>query len=271
MTRAPSPPLTACSPPENVPYGNTPWRPPLGACRPPAPVLGGGGCYFHFIGKDTEAPRGGVTGPRSRRDRVRIQSHVPTISPWSRLVLGRPARLDLPAQPGSREANGAEGRGGLEMPGGSAPRGVSQGRRPGLTPAVTGHRCGGDCGRQLLCSWPHFKNSQDFKHGLPRKTNSPASPPAQAAAGKISLAVPPPTGALARCLPGSPLGCPRTSRRGLRGGSPWSLPRGLCGHRGAPVPGSAEARVRIPALPLPGCVALGERKPISAATSSWGK
>lgn len=64
---------------------------------------------------------------------------------------------------------------GLEMPAGPAPRGVSQGRRPGLTPVVAGHRCGGDCGRQLLCSWPRFKNSQDFKHGLPRKTNSPAS------------------------------------------------------------------------------------------------
>lgn len=45
-------------------------------------------------------------------------------------------------------------------------------------------------GGGLLCSWPHFKNSQDFKHGLPRKTNIPASirPRTPAVVSKISLA-----------------------------------------------------------------------------------
>lgn len=38
---------------------------------------------------------------------------------------------------------------------------------------------------------PCFKNSQDFKHGLPRKTNSPVSvcPHMPAAVGKFSLVV----------------------------------------------------------------------------------
>lgn len=70
-----------------------------------------------------------------------------------------------------------------------------------------------------------------------------------AAVGKISLAVTPQTAALVRYLPSAQLGCPKTSlaRPGPAGTSPlavgrgrssWRLHRGLCGHRGAPVPGS---------------------------------
>lgn len=50
----------------------------------------------------------------------------------------------------------------------------ARGQRPGLPPAVTGgHWCGGHHGRRCYALGPRFKNSQDFKHGLPRKTNSP--------------------------------------------------------------------------------------------------
>lgn len=74
-----------------------------------------GGYYFYCIRKETEAQRGEVTGPWSRRDRIRIQSFVLCGSPWSRLVLGCLLYLrhgpGLPTEPGvPRRRYGVDGR-----------------------------------------------------------------------------------------------------------------------------------------------------------------
>ena len=117
---------------------------------------------------------------------------------------------------------------------------------------------------------PRFKNSQDFKHGLPRKTNSPASVCPRGSAQWVKLAWPvtTQTWALARSLPGSQLGCPKTSlaeaSRLPGGGEEAALGRSphplLHGHsrswRGLGFTSWL--------YPLAGCVALGERNHSSA-------